>query len=178
MLALGVLILPLQWLFAWMLSVAIHELGHLLCLKFCGVSIDLVEISGFGAKIRTAPIGKREWICALAGPCAGMSLVLFSKWIPTVAVCAVIHSMFNLLPVYPLDGGRALRSVLSYVIPQKYALIISNWIGYVTVGSIILLLLRMPSSAFQHLLLSVAFAVILVKLSIKTPCKRSNKRVQ
>lgn len=142
LLALGVLTVPLQWLLAWMVSVAVHETGHLLSMKLCGIRAEALVISGFGARIRAQDLGKHEWLCALAGPMAGFMLLLFSKWIPRVSVCAVIHSTFNLLPVYPMDGGRFLRAVLLRILPESASISISRLVSFVSLTILGILILK------------------------------------
>lgn len=52
-------------------------------------------------------------ICALSGPLGGLLLTLTIGYLPRLALCALVQSIFNLLPFYPLDGGRALRAMLT-----------------------------------------------------------------
>ena len=144
LLAFGVLTFPLQWLLAWMVSVAVHETGHLLSMKLCGIRAEALVISGFGARIRAQDLGKHEWLCALAGPIAGFTLLLFARWIPRVAVCALIHSIFNLLPVYPMDGGRFLRSVLLLFLPESAAVSISRLVSFMSLAILGILIFKMP----------------------------------
>ena len=54
----------------------------------------------------------REAICALAGPLGSFSLLLISEYFPEAAVCGLIQGAYNLIPVYPLDGGRLMRCLL------------------------------------------------------------------
>ena len=142
LMAAGVMSVPIQWLIAWIVSATIHELGHLLALKLCRVAIGSIELRWFGARIRTAYIVKYEWLCALAGPCAGLLLLFFSRWIPRVSVCAIFHSAFNLLPVYPLDGGRFVRGLLELAIPHKHAKWLTTPIGVGAMGFIGFLLCK------------------------------------
>lgn len=109
-LALMVLTLPLRWIIAAVLAAAVHELGHLLALKALGIPVRGIHFGLTGAKIRVGTLTKyQELLCALAGPLAGLSLCLLSSWFPRTAVCAFISSIYNLLPIYPLDGGRVIR---------------------------------------------------------------------
>ncbi len=105
------LLLPVQWVFAAIAAAAVHELGHLAALWMCDVDVWKIQVGLAGARIKTGPIGQRqEMICAFAGPFAGLLLCLFWKWIPRVAIWALAQSVFNLLPIYPMDGGRILKA--------------------------------------------------------------------
>ena len=100
------LILPLQWIFAAVAAACIHELCHLCAVKLCGGQVTLFTLDPGGAAMRIMPMSAgKELLCALAGPLGGLSLMLFSRWIPRIAVCAAFRSLYNLRPIYPLDGG-------------------------------------------------------------------------
>ena len=111
--ALMLLVLPLQWLFAAVFSAAMHECGHLLALYLTGERVDSLRIGFFGAEIRTGPLPPdREMICAAAGPAVSLILWLFHPVFPRMALCGLVQGLYNLLPVYPLDGGRMIRCIL------------------------------------------------------------------
>lgn len=112
LLALWVLALPLKWVAGALAAAAVHELGHLAALWMWNVPVHEMELDLWGAVIRTGPMEDQEELCcALAGPLAGALVCLFWRWVPEVAVCAGVQSLFNLIPLYPLDGGRALLAL-------------------------------------------------------------------
>lgn len=112
-LAFLVLLLPLQWLFLWLVAAAVHELSHIFALKLTGVNVCGITVSNLGIQMNIGPISPgKELFVAAAGPLGGLCLLIIRKWIPGIAACATIQSLFNLLPIYPLDGGRILCTLL------------------------------------------------------------------
>lgn len=113
-------------------SVVLHELAHALVARSYGMSIRGITLFIFGgvAELETEPPGaKAEFMVAIAGPIAsvliavGCFLLTGVPWgFPGAAVAvavltylAFINRMlvfFNMIPAFPLDGGRVLRSAL------------------------------------------------------------------
>lgn len=109
-LAVLILLLPLRWVFAWMIAAALHEFGHIIALRCMGVRVRQLRIGLFGAKIVTEPLTSgQEFVAALAGPAVGVLLLGAVAIFPRIAICGAIQSAYNLLPVYPMDGGRVVR---------------------------------------------------------------------
>jgi len=121
--AMMLLLLPLRWIISALIAAVFHEFCHALAVYLCGGRIEAMTVGDRGAVMLadTLHAGK-ELICILAGPVGSLLLVLFMRWIPRIAFCALVHTAYNLLPIYPLDGGRALRCIL----PDKFCCIIQT----------------------------------------------------
>lgn len=176
--ALLLLTLPLPWLAAAGAAAGIHEAGHLLAIRLLGAPTPKIRVGCRGAKIHTCFSDPwREFLCAAAGPAAGLLLLLAARWFPRIAVCGLVQSIYNLLPVYPLDGGRMLCSVLEGMAPgkaEKITLVAGQGTGCLLLaGALAALLRRQPGIA----LLLGATAVRSGALG-KIPCKRRGKAVQ
>ena len=127
-LAVLLLLLPLQWVLAVLLAAFFHELCHGLSILLCGGSLDGITISSRGAVIETTPMSaSREIFCALSGPLGSFLLLLFAKWMPRTAICGAIHGLYNLIPLFPMDGGRILRGLLYSVLSLPIAHRIFLW---------------------------------------------------
>ena len=178
--ALMVLLLPLPWLCAWLVAAAVHEGCHLLALLICRKRADRIDIGLHGAQIY-APVLKpgEQLFCTLAGPFGAMLLLAFKVIFPRLAICALVQSIFNLLPVLPLDGGHALECMLSIFFPERLVEKFFMWEGRVF-GVILLIVsviavISLKSSIF--LLVILAYLAMWYK-KIKFPCKSKPNRVQ
>lgn len=115
-----VLLLPLDWLLAAILAAAVHEAGHLAVMSIAGYRADAVCVGFLGAQICTGPMENRaEFFCAAAGPAASLLLLSLCRFFPKLALCGLVQGMFNLLPVYPMDGGRLLHCILRRLWPRQ-----------------------------------------------------------
>lgn len=110
-------------------SVLAHEMAHALVARARNVNVDEIMLFIFGgvAKMRDEPRdAKSEFLIAAAGPALSMALgaallgvgnVMPLPVVPAVGLwwlgfINVALAIFNLVPGFPLDGGRILRAIL------------------------------------------------------------------
>lgn len=110
-------------------SVLLHELGHSLIAMRNGIAIESITLFIFGGVARLASEprdGGTEFRIAAAGPVVSLLLAAFFAAVAYagifggataavaryLAVVNVVVAVFNLVPAFPLDGGRLLRGVL------------------------------------------------------------------
>ena len=118
LLALLLLLLPLPWILAAVFAAAVHELCHGAAVMLLGGRIYSLSLSADGIGMEVSPLSPgREMLAALAGPAGSAMLTLFAPFLPRTALCAVVHCLFNLLPLFPLDGGRFLQNLLILCLP-------------------------------------------------------------
>ena len=149
-----------------LLFAIIHELGHLLAGIVLKMKPEKIELMPFGLSISfkyevkeyNKKIGKANllelkkiWI-ALAGPLTNMIIIILSTFlkIDEMAKVIIIYTnflilVFNLLPIYPLDGGRVLKGILQIFVGLRrsinYVYIVSNiCIVIITIISIFILI--------------------------------------
>nr|WP_300167424.1 site-2 protease family protein [uncultured Flavonifractor sp.] len=99
----------------------LHELGHYIAIRLLGGQVARLRITCVGAEMVLSarrPLGSaRELSAALAGPAVNLLLALGcaglgKSWWCFAGVNLAL-ALFNLLPVGPLDGGRALGCLLT-----------------------------------------------------------------
>lgn len=106
----------------FLLGTMVHELGHLLTMVILRIPVYGVSLTIAGAQIRSGPMSNtKEALCALAGPFSNIVLgALVLHTIPQLAIVSFCLAAVNLLPLYPLDGGRILLCVLrTYLSEEK-----------------------------------------------------------
>ena len=117
------LIIPIRWILAAFLAALAHELGHYLAVRLLGGEISGGEITWRGARMEMFPMSPgRELLCILAGPAASFLLLCLARVFPRVAICGLIQGSYNMLPIAPLDGGRALHCLLSLLGKRQFRL--------------------------------------------------------
>lgn len=115
----------LDWRFClrfWVCSL-FHELGHLAAMGLSHVPVESMTLSAAGAVIQAEFSDyKKELFCAAAGPLAGVVFAAaLLRVFPQTALISILLSVGNLLPLYPLDGGRILRALLCLFMEEHRA---------------------------------------------------------
>ena len=118
--ALLILTLPIQWLVAASMAALVHELCHYFAVWICNGRLQTIHIGHRGAQMQAEiSSSAKELICTLAGSVGGLLLLPFVRYIPRIAICAAVHSFYNLLPFPQLDGGRARGIILRMIHPAN-----------------------------------------------------------
>ncbi|MEQ1571462.1 MAG: site-2 protease family protein [Myxococcota bacterium] len=106
-------------------SVVLHELGHALAARRFGIGTDnitLYPMGGVASLERMPEEPDQELVIALAGPAVNIALAAIGGWgwmltDHRLALGFVLMNLFlglsNLLPAFPMDGGRVLRALLA-----------------------------------------------------------------
>ena len=164
-----ILLVPLDFTVSFFLAAEIHEVGHLLMLLLFRVPVWCICFETGGASIQTDPLEpKEELFCAAAGPVASFLCLLLLRRFPLLGICALIQGSFNLLPIYPMDGGRVFRCCCLLLCP-RYEASICKAVEIACIAIIfgLCILLFFRSSAPVSLCIACYFLI----QTIKTPCK-------
>lgn len=109
----------------YMLALTFHELAHLFVATRLGYSLKLIKLDMFGLSIELNEKidDKDSFRINIAGPVFNLILCVVCMalywlvpisyfYLNTFCFCNLILAIFNLLPVYPLDGGKIFRGMI------------------------------------------------------------------
>jgi stage IV sporulation protein FB len=164
------------------LFAVIHELGHLIAGLALGMIPESLKIMPYGLSISFKLIPKdynkkigtgnlleiKKIIVAFAGPITNFIIILIflNIRINIISNMIIIYSnllimVFNLLPIYPLDGGRALKGILHIIAGKKEAERYINSISFLT-----LLIITFSASIGIYYFKNIAIFFIVIFLWI------------
>ena len=178
--AFAMFLLPLPWILAWVTACVFHEFFHYCALKLCKCRVNRILVSVNGAIMDTEQLSyEKEAICAVAGPLAGFLLLIFARWLPRVAICGFLQSIYNLIPVFPMDGGRTLRSITRKYFDLAIADRICGWTERIFLGVLCCICLYCSFVYSLGPIPVIWLSILIIKNKfINRPCKDSLLRVQ
>lgn len=158
-----------------------HELGHYVVAKNLGYKLDSFYIAPYGVSLNYKEKSfdsKDEIMIALAGPMVNIFeviiIVMFWWVFPEsygltfhIVTQALMLGLFNLLPCYPLDGGRILCGVLSRDMARKKAVKIAMILNYFFSFLIVLMFVVSCFYNANPSLLASAIFLVLGNLDIR-----------
>ncbi|OKZ64440.1 MAG: hypothetical protein BHW02_06615 [Clostridium sp. 28_12] len=156
----------------------LHELGHIIVGKILGLKIEKIEMTPCGFSTAFSGAKKVDIIVALAGPAVSFMLAILFRYIelePYIGSEEAVYSnllilIFNLLPLYPLDGGRIFKGMLEIKLNcQKVNKIISK------TSESVLIILTIISSIAVYYFKNIAIFLICIFLWEIIIKRKSNK---
>jgi Zn-dependent protease len=133
--------------------VLLHEFGHAFAARGFGIATPDITLLPIGGVARLSRIPDQPWqefVVAIAGPLvnvviAGALILVVHRsaelqqfeylenprveLLSRLASVNVMLVLFNLIPAFPMDGGRILRALLAMTMPYARATQIAAWIG-------------------------------------------------
>ncbi|MFP4620500.1 MAG: site-2 protease family protein [Bacteroidales bacterium] len=135
--------------------VVLHELSHSLTARRYGIptrSITLLPIGGVADLEKMPEDPRQELMVSVAGPLLNLAITLFlwivlsttgqldlnpanfqvineSNFLVILMFANLMLAVFNLIPAFPMDGGRVFRSLLAMKLPRDQATLVAMNIG-------------------------------------------------
>lgn len=127
--------LPVFLIYA--LTALLHECGHIFCAARMGFTCEKISLMPYGAAAICDTDGisaKDEVKLALSGPAVNALICVATAglwwffpvtyaYTDTVFNASLVMLLINLLPAYPLDGGRVLRCIMGAFLTKKAAVV-------------------------------------------------------
>jgi len=141
------------FILALFVCVLLHEFGHAFAARGFGITTPDITLLPIGGVARLSRIPDKPWqefAVAIAGPLVNVVIaaaLIFAvhasatleqleyletprvELLSKLATVNIMLVLFNLIPAFPMDGGRILRALLAMTMPYARATQIAAWIG-------------------------------------------------
>ena len=147
--------------------IIIHELGHFMTAKILGINVKYIYIYPLGGISKFNMLLNdyiwKELLILLAGPLtqniAYIILInIFNRDREVILIYHLSILIFNLLPIYPLDGGRIVNLLFNIFIPYKKSLQLIIKISYITT----LIIFIIQKNITINIIIMLLFLLILI----------------
>jgi stage IV sporulation protein FB len=148
----------LLWVPILFISVVVHELGHAGMLSALGFGSSHISLAGFGGYTYN-PRRARPWqdlLVSLAGPVMSFVLggvcwfllrnvefirgdLMLAPFFQMMTIANIFWGFFNLVPIFPLDGGHVLRNFLLLFLRPQVGFMISVWLSIILAVAVALI---------------------------------------
>ena len=169
----------ITFLFLIFVCVVLHELGHSLTARMYGINVPRILLLPFGGMAQFERIPRNPWqeiVISAAGPAVNFALAAllllavrspsgilvetfpmgWTALVNALILLNLVMGVFNLLPIFPMDGGRIFRAALALRLSYLRATTIATNVAKVlAVTGIVLALFK-----FEVLLPALLFAFI------------------
>lgn len=163
-----------------------HEFGHCFAAYKFGIKTNGIKLYLCGGVAKLALVPKEPWkelLIALAGPAINVLLVPFllvaSYYHPLAFELSILNVMlllFNLAPIYPLDGGKVLRSVIcAYSNNYFWSTVIAIRISQIIIGLALPLCLYFSQI---NLMLILIFLFLVAEMELRAATTQLNSIMQ
>lgn len=154
----------IESLFMVYMFIIMHELVHMIVALFLNVNIEQIEFmpTGVCAKYSGKISLVKELLISIAGPIASLLFaVLYNNKIYYVINIGII--IFNMIPIYPMDGGRILRCLLKIFFGKKIGYRISTYLTNILV--VIFVLFSIFVAAYYKNFFFLIMSLYIIKIS-------------
>jgi len=153
----------------------IHEIGHIVCGLLLKMKTEKIEIMPFGLRASfytnfdDKNIKLKEILVTIAGPVTSLALAILCTTQEAI-YSNILILLFNMIPIYPLDGGRIIKGVL-YI---KYGAVKSESLIY-KISYITMILVTLISSIGVYYYKNLAIFLICIFLWIMVLQEKNDK---
>lgn len=119
-----------------MLFSILHEMGHIMAGLILKMKLEKIELMPFGLSVSFSKgftTNIKEIFVALAGPIMSLALAIIGSEFEVIVYSNILICLFNLIPLYPLDGGRIIKGILHIILGSEKSENITNKISNVTI---------------------------------------------
>jgi len=194
------LLWSLATILAFFTCVVLHELGHSFTAMYFGIGVRRILLMPIGGMAEFADIPRqplREFLITIAGPAVNFAIVALLWFSPfgddvdsvekhswaglveQVFAANLVMGCFNLLPAFPMDGGRIFRAVLATRLSYVRATAWAATIGKVVCGVAIFFALQAPRFQLHDeplYMLAVLFSFIFIAGEIEFRAVKRRER--